>query len=127
MKILIIDDDEDLIEALKVILEKNSYEVFSALSGQEGLKKAQEIHPDLILLDVMMETNSAGFDLSRLLKKDAVLCKTPILMMTAIKEKTGMGFKDEAGDETWLPVDDYVEKPISAKDLLERVKKLLGR
>ena len=55
-KILIIDDNEDIIEATKIILEKESYEVFSALTGDEGYKKAQEIKPDLIILDVIMET-----------------------------------------------------------------------
>jgi CheY-like chemotaxis protein len=126
-KILIIDDDNDMVEAMRIVLENNPYEVLSAPSGGEGLKIARSEKPDLVILDVMMETGDKGFDIARALRKDPELSKVPILMLTAIREKTGFDFRNEAGDETWLPVDDYLEKPIHPDLLLEKVKKYLSK
>jgi len=73
----------------------------------------------------MMETGDKGFDVARELKNDPSNKGIPILMLTAIKEKTGLDFKKEAGDEVWLPVDDYVEKPLKPEELIAKVEKLL--
>src|SRR3989338_1030904 len=124
-KILIIDDDPDIVEAMRVVLESRDYQVNSAKSGQEGLKKVKTVKPDLIILDIMMETGDAGFEVAREIKKDYQ--DIPILMLTAIKEKTGLGFKNEAGDEVWLPVDDYVEKPLKPEELISKVEALLKK
>lgn len=124
-KILIVDDDPDIIESMKVVLESKGHEVISAPSGKKGLAEARKNNLDLIILDVMMETGDSGFTVARELRKDKKYKDTPILMLTAIEEKTGMGFKKEAGDKTWLPVTDYVEKPLKPEDLLARVEKLL--
>ena len=126
-KILIVDDDPDIVEAMKVVLESKQYEIAVAGSGKDGLAKAKAEKPDLIILDVMMETGSAGFEVSRALRADADLKSVPILMLTAIKESTGVGFKKQAGDDAWLPVDDYVEKPLKPGDLLAKVEALLKR
>lgn len=126
-KILIIDDDPDIVESMKVVLQDKGYQVINALSGKEGLAIADKENPDLIVLDVMMETGDKGFDIARTLKKDKKHKDTPILMVTAVEEKTGLTFKKEAGDETWLPVDDYVEKPLKPEDLIARVKSLLNK
>jgi len=125
-KILIIDDDIDIVEAMRIILERRGYQVSSAESGQEGLKKAKQDKPDLIILDVMMEHLDTGFELSRDLKKDQILKDVPILMLTAIKERTGLGFEKEAGDKDWLPVDYYSDKPIKPEELIAGVQRLLG-
>ncbi len=69
-KILIVDDDRDIVEAMKVVLESKQYEVVTAESGEEGLKKVKFERPDLIILDIMMETGDKGFDVCRELKKD---------------------------------------------------------
>jgi len=124
-KILIIDDDPDITEAIRVVLESKNYKVDNAESGEEGLKKVKINKPDLIILDVMMETGDKGFDVARELKNNPPTKGIPILMLTAIKEKTGLDFKKEAGDETWLPVDDYVEKPLKPDQLIAKVEKLL--
>src|SRR3989338_11664191 len=124
-KILIIDDDPDISEAIKVVLESKNYKVDNAGSGEEGLKKVKIDNPDLIILDIMMEKGDTGFDVARELKNDPSAKHIPILMLTAIKEKTGLDFKKEAGDETWLPVDDYVEKPLKPDQLIAKVEKLL--
>src|SRR3989338_4268921 len=115
-EILIIDDDPDIVEAMRVVLESKNYQVSNAKSGQEGLKKVNARKPDLIILDVMMETGDAGFEVAREIKKEHP--DIPILMLTAIKEKTGMGFENEAGDSVWLPVDDFVDKPLKPAELI---------
>lgn len=127
VKILIIDDDPDIVESMKVVLKSKDYQVAVAKSGREGLTKATSEKPDLIILDIMMETTDKGFEVARELKKDRRLKDVPILMLTAIKQKTGLDFKKEAGDDAWLPVDDYVEKPLTSDKLLSKVETLLSK
>ena len=124
-KILIVDDDPDIVKAMKIILESRSYQVASCANGQECYLKLKEEKPDLIILDIMMTKMDEGLDVCRELKKDTEYKNIPILMLTAIQEKTSFDFKSDAGDEVWLPVDDYVAKPIQPDDLLARVEKLL--
>lgn len=126
-KVLIIDDDPDIVEAMKVVLETKHYNVTLAKSGEEGLKKVKMEKPDLIILDVMMESSDKGFDVARVLKKDQNYKNIPILMLTAIKEKTGLDFKNEAGDRDWLPVDDYCDKPLNPVELISKVETLLKK
>jgi len=130
-KILIIDDDPDIVEAMRMPLEANSYDVITANCGNEGLKKAKDEVPDLIILDVMMETDTEGFHVAYALRSEEPdsgyknCRKIPILMITAISQKKGMIFSPEK-DESFLPVDDFIEKPIQPKDLLEKVAELLA-
>ena len=126
-KILIIDDDPDIRESLKVVLENKGHKVVSASNGQEGLEVTEKEDPDLIILDIMMETGDSGFDVARRIKNDKKRKNVPILMLTAIEEKTGLSFKKEAGDDVWLPVDAYVEKPIAPEDLVAKVEALLKK
>ncbi len=129
-KILIIDDDPDIIEAMRMPLEANDYEVITASCGKEGLERAKDETPDLIILDVMMETDTEGFQVAYELRsegKDSEYEKcreTPILMITAISQKKGMNFSPEK-DDAFLPVNGFIEKPIQPKDLLEKVAALL--
>ena len=125
-KILIIDDDVDFTESTRVILEAKGYKISSATNREEGFEKVKQISPDLILMDVMMEKMSDGFDLTRKLKSEEKYKHIPVLMLTAIGERTGFGFSDVAGDKTWLPVDDYAEKPIAPEKLIAKVEKLLS-
>lgn len=131
-KILIVDDDPDIVEALKMTLEANNYKVFTAANGTEGLKQVKAVNPDLIILDVMMDTITEGFQVSYQLRNPdpnseyAPYSKIPILILTAIVEKKRMKFSPEA-DGDFLPVDDFVEKPIRPQVLLEKVKKLLAK
>ena len=126
-KILVIDDDADFVESIKVILEAKGYRVFSAANKDDGLAKIKEIMPDLIIMDVMLEKMSDGFDLSRKLKSDEKYKKIPLLMLTAIGDKTGFKFSDVAGDKIWLPVDDYAEKPIKPEELISKVERLISK
>ncbi|MDD5595500.1 MAG: response regulator [Candidatus Omnitrophica bacterium] len=124
-KVLIIDDDPDIVEAMKVVLESKNYEVAIAGSGEEGLKRVKQLKPDLVILDVMMETSDKGFDVARQIKWDKSNKDIPIIMLTAIKEKTGLDFRNEAGDEVWLPVDDYCDKPLNPDQLISKVELFL--
>lgn len=124
-RILVVDDNPEIVELLQLVLEGAGHNVVCASSGKEGLAMAKENNPELIVLDVMMETASKGIEVARELKKDQRLMNIPIVMLTAVKEKMGIGFKEEAGDQAWLPVDDYCEKPVNPEILLKKVNNLL--
>jgi len=126
-RILIIDDDLDITEAMTVVLENRGYEVSSAGDGEQGMEQLKRARPDLIVLDVMMRTTQEGFELSRELKNNAAYRDIPIVMLTGVKQKTGLDFKPAAGDESWLPVDEYLDKPVKPDLLVEKVEHLLRR
>jgi DNA-binding response OmpR family regulator len=131
-KILIIDDDPDLVESLRITLEANNYQVFSAGNGTEGLKMAKEVLPNLIILDVMMDSITEGFQVSQQLRSRdpqseyRAYSNIPILMLTAISEKMHMKFSPK-DDKDYLPVDEFMEKPIRFEALLEKVKTLIQK
>jgi CheY-like chemotaxis protein len=126
-KILIVDDDPDIRDSLQAILQGQEYTVIAAANKSQGLDKARTEKPDLIMLDVMMETWQDGFELSRELRKDEQLKDTPILMLTGVKDKTGIDFKSTAGDPTWCPVDGFLDKPVDAATLIAEVERLLAK
>lgn len=126
-RILIIDDDPDIVESMRIILESCRHSVKVARNGEEGLKEAAAAKYDIVILDVMMETMSKGFEVARALKGVPANAKTPILLLTAIKESTGLDFEKEAGDKDWLPVDSYLEKPLKPNELLVKVETILKR
>jgi len=124
-KILLVDDDVDFVQATKTILESKPYEVIVAYEGDEGLRKAREETPDLILLDIIMPIKN-GFTAAEQLKKDPQLSKIPVMMLTSYSSKrAGTSIPVSRGLE--LEAEDYVEKPISPEDLLSRVEKYLKR
>ena len=125
-RILIIDDDPDITEAMTVVLENRGYEVRRASDGAEGMEQLKQAKPDLIILDVMMRTSQEGFELSRELKSNAQYRDIPILMLTGVKQKTGLDFKTEAGDQSWLPVEEFLDKPVRPSVLLDKVQDLLA-
>jgi DNA-binding response OmpR family regulator len=127
-KILVIDDDPDVTEAIKIILESQPYQVIIAHDGIEGLKKVREEVPDLIILDLLMPRLD-GFGVVRELKENPRYGKyddIPILILTAVREDASRRrYELETGLE--MDVDDYVEKPIPPDELLHRVAKLLKK
>ncbi|HEN21411.1 MAG TPA: response regulator [Desulfobacteraceae bacterium] len=123
-KILIVDDDKDYADALTIVLENNGYQVKHASSIGEGHEAIEKERPDLIILDVMMEKFTDGFDFLRILKEDENLKNIPVLMVTAVTEKTGFKFSPETDGE-YCPADDFVSKPIPVSALLSRVNKLI--
>lgn len=125
--ILIIEDDADLIEAMKIILETKNYRIFTAYSPEEGFQMAKDVKPDLIILDVMFgsKERSLGFEYAVKMKLDKILAPIPILMSTAVNEAhPGFGFSPKT-DAEFLPVDDFIIKPAQPNDLLKRIEKLL--
>jgi CheY-like chemotaxis protein len=127
-KILIVDDDPDLVEVIRLTLEAEGYQVFEADSGAEGLQKVKEVGPDLIILDVMMDYTTEGFQVSLALRNPdpgseyAAYRDIPIMMLTAIHSTTPLRF---GPDEDYLPVDDFVEKPLDPGALVEKVAAML--
>jgi len=119
-KILIIEDDPDIVNLLKFNLEQEGYQVAIAEDGEEGLKKARTENPTLILLDLMLPKMS-GLDICRIIKGDKATKKTPIIMVTAKGEEVDrvVGFE--------LGADDYVTKPFSPREVLLRIKAILKR
>ena len=126
-KIVIVDDDQDIRDSLQAILERNQYTVITAANKSEGMEKIRAENPDLTMLDVMMETWQDGFEMARELKKDPNFKDMPILMLTGVKDQTGIDFKSTAGDPVWLPVDGYLEKPVEGNVLLAEIEKLLPK
>lgn len=124
-KILIIDDDPDVVLALQMPLESAGYEVQSAHTQAEGLAAVDVVKPDLIILDVMMDTHTAGFQLAQKLHGPAANpdhAKIPIIMVTAVHQTTPLRFTPDAD---YLPVEAFIDKPIDPPKLLAEVARLL--
>ncbi len=117
-KILVIDDEVDLVDTITFRLEAAGYSVISANNGQEGLKKARDEKPDLILLDVMMP-NLDGYQVCRMLKFDARFEDIPIIMLTARGQDKDKAIGEDVG------ADVYLTKPFNGKDLLAKIDKML--
>ncbi len=129
-KILMIDDDPDIITAIRIPLEASGYEFYAAKDGAEGLERVKEINPDLIILDVMMETATEGFQLSLKLRdrspdsEYAAYRDIPILMLTAIHTTTSLRFTP---DDDYLPVDAFLDKSADPDELMAKVRTLLAK
>ena len=126
-KIVVVDDDQDIRDSLQVILEGKQYTVVTAADKIEGMEKIRAEKPDLAILDVMMSTWEDGFEMARDLKKDPNFKDMPILMLTGVKDKSGIDFKSAAGDPTWCPVDGFLEKPVETEILIAEIEKLLPK
>ncbi len=127
-KILVVDDDPDLVYSIQLCMESAGHQVVVADNGIEGLEKIKSEEPDIIILDVMMETTTEGFQLALKVRSPDPTSEykdfknIPILMLTSIHDTTPLRFGPE---EDYLPVDVFVEKPISPDDLIEKVNALL--
>jgi|GEM_PF-51272 len=120
-KILIIEDDKTLVDTMRMILESNYYQTLAAYDGKEGLRLAKEHKPDLILLDVMMGTDTEGFHVAYALRKDPELKDIPILMITAINQESPYFNYNPEADKEALPVNKLLDKPVSPDKLLSEV------
>ncbi|MFC1568709.1 response regulator transcription factor [bacterium] len=121
-KILIVDDDTDFVEAVRIVLEKNGYEVISAHSREQGMQTFQDVNPDMMILDVMMDSPDDGFTMAHDIRKKGFT--KPILMLSSVSKVTGMNFDK---DSDLVPVDAFEEKPISPEKLISQIKELLSR
>lgn len=119
-KILIVDDEQDIVESLSFMLQAKGYETICAYDGEEGLKLAKEAAPDLIMLDVMMPKIN-GYKICRLLKYDAKYKNIPIIMLTARSQESDKTIGEETG------ADEYITKPFEFNDVLNVMQKYIGQ
>ncbi len=117
-KILIVDDEQDIVESLKFVLEASDFTCYCAYNGEDGLRLAKELVPDLIILDVMMPKIN-GFKISRLLKYDAKYKNIPILMVTARTQEEDKLIGEETG------ADEYITKPFELDEVVKKVEQYL--
>ena len=123
-KILVIDDDPDLVESVTMILESRNHEVIQAYGGIEGLEKAKAEKPDAIILDVMMPDKD-GYEVCKELKGDTEYCDIPVLLLTAVASQISSStYTSRMGMET--EADDYVDKPVEPGELVKLVERLLA-
>jgi CheY-like chemotaxis protein len=129
-KILIVDDDPDLIFLVRLHLEKANFTVIEASNGTEGLKTVLSEHPDVIILDVMMDTLTEGFQFALKVRNPDPSspyseCQSiPIIMLTSIHQTMSLRFSP---DEDYLPVNDFIEKPFDPEELIGKINSCLGR
>jgi DNA-binding response OmpR family regulator len=121
-KILIIDDDPDIVDACRLVLEREGYEIDSASNRNDGMAKIDETKPDLLILDVMMEEPDDGLRMAREIRKSGN--KIPIIMLTSVNAAMGLNI-DKDGEI--VPVDEFQPKPVEPQTLVAKVKKLLGQ
>ena len=122
--VLLVDDDADFVEQNRLLLEDSGYRVRIAHSGRQALELVADGRPDLIILDMMMESENAGFDLSRELRNSEYTKGIPLVMITSVNDIRP--FRIEP-DHTWLPVDALIEKPVEPPLLLDVVNRILER
>jgi CheY-like chemotaxis protein len=125
-KILVVDDDADLVDATVNLLRVKGYVAISATNGEEGYAKARTEKPDLLLLDVMMTHDSEGFEIVRRLKEDPATNAIPVIIVTGIRRAKGLPFGFEP-DDAWLPVKAVLEKPVKPDELLKKVEEALKK
>lgn len=122
-QILLVDDDPDFVEAVKVIVESGGYDVQVAYDGQEGLEAVAEQKPDLIVLDVMMPVMN-GHEACAKLKADDATTEIPIILLTAVADRVTTSTYTHR-DMLESEAEDYMPKPVEPKELLERIKSWL--
>ncbi len=124
-KVLVVDDDPDIVQAVQIVLESQDYQVITAFNGDEGLERIKKEKPDVVVLDLLMPKKD-GFAVVRELREDRRYAKLPILILTSVREDASRRrYELETGTE--LDVDDYVEKPIAPVLLIERVGNLVRK
>jgi DNA-binding response OmpR family regulator len=129
-KILVIDDDPDFVDAVIPILQSALYDVISAANPAEGKQKILKEKPDLILLDIMMDSLFDGFSLChniKTAKEFKELKDTPVIFVSAVKEMTGSRFQFKGEEQGLIGPDDYIDKPVKPDDLIARIERLLKK
>jgi CheY-like chemotaxis protein len=133
-KILIVQDDPETVEALRLVLEKNGYGVTAAPNAEDGMKRLRAERPDLVLLDVMMPAGTEGFHFVWTLRKDAEPeCRDmPIIVLTTIHESSPLRLYADRTDGAYgpyeyLPVQAFFGKPVDMPKLLGKIEQLLAK
>jgi len=127
-KILVVDDEPDILTFLGTLLRKNGYDVCEACDGVEGMKKVMEEKPDLVCLDLLMPEKT-GLKMYREMRKDDHLKDLPVIMVTgieAVQPWEFKGFKEFIHERTMPAPQGYIEKPIDKEQFLKAIKEVLG-
>jgi CheY-like chemotaxis protein len=124
-QIVLIEDDADMREAVRLMLEPEGFEVRGYPTGSEGLEAMRAHPPDLVLLDIMLAEPTEGFHIAYAMRGDEALRDIPIVMISAIGERMGMDFARDLGSE-YVPADAFLEKPIEAAVLRQTIEGLLS-
>jgi len=125
-RILIIDDDDDFVEATCLLLQAQGYDVSHAPNGQEGFKMAKSESPDLILLDMIMTYKTEGAETAKAFAEDAAVNKIPVIMITGARRENDLPFELKA-DSSALPVKAILEKPVKPDVLLRMIKMYIAK
>ncbi|MCD4744239.1 MAG: response regulator [Desulfobacteraceae bacterium] len=125
LKIAIVDDNTDYLFTMKTFLSRNGYEVVTAPDGEKGMDLIREEKPDIIMLDVMMETTFSGFEVCRQVRNDAALKKIPIIGITGMADEIGVEFNKRDDAEYFSP-DAFFDKPVDKEALLKAIRDLLA-
>jgi CheY-like chemotaxis protein len=126
-RLLIVDDDTDLLEGQRLFLEGKGYTVETAGSVDEGLAKAKAVKPELIIADLMMEHYDSGFVFCKKVRELPGLAGVPILMQTAAPRKVGFTFETGAAPgREWMKVDEVLTKPVPLEHLLGKIEQYLA-
>lgn len=143
--LMIVDDDEDFAAAVALILRREGHEVAIRLDSASAIAEMQRLPPDLVILDVMFPGDDfagfelaramrgskfpgdgfAGLELARAMRGCGSLKRVPILVLTGLNQQMGLALSTLDTDNSWLPVSDFVEKPVKAEELVSKVKSLL--
>ncbi|NUM35722.1 MAG: response regulator [Candidatus Brocadiae bacterium] len=130
-KILIVDDDFDIVDAVKMVLENHGFHVVSHKNTKNAVEKIKAESPDLLILDVMFPENvCGGFEIAQDVRKEESLKQLPILIFSAINEQFKLGFmrfSQETVSDSLAEINDFLEKPFECDLLLEKIHKLLGK
>ena len=125
-KILIIDDDLDLLASMKLYFESNNYEIVTAVNTRIGSELIAKSRPDLIVLDIIMDTNLEGFNFLNSLKSDAGLKDIPVIINTSIAKAIGVNMRSAIEDVESLPHTTFIDKSGDWDELIQKVKELLN-
>ena len=130
-KVLIIDDDQDILDSTGLLLETRGFRVHKASNPEDGMRELEEGKPDLIVLDVMMPHGTEGFQMLWSIRRhpDPALRDTPMIMLTSIHDTTRMRFREGDADETgeYLPVQGFLDKPVDPDKLSKKIEAILGK
>ena len=122
-KILVIDDDVDLLEQNKIMMESKGFDVITAESGKEGYEKFLETKPDTVIVDLMMEENDTGFVLCHKIKKTDHGKQIPVFILTSATYDTGFKFDSKTDEEKeWIKCDGILNKPVVLDELINKIE-----
>jgi len=124
-KILVVDDDADYVESTAAILESKGYEVISAYDGKAGLEKAKSELPQLIIIDLMMNTINEGYGFCLDIRKDERFKEVPLLMISSAHQTEIFRGLNFVPDDIWFPIDTFLDKPVDRDTLLKYIGNLL--